>query len=103
MVKASVIEPNDNELPAKPTQRTGEPEATRASQRSGMIEAEHRSPWALQSRISSPRLPYPQATITLQKKSWRSSSIRAKGILRNVIRAISFSPPKAGIRRHRSV
>src|ERR1700747_259183 len=78
MVKASLIEQNDNELPAKPTQRTGEPEATRASQRSGMIEAEHRSPRALQSRISSPRLPYPQATITLQKKSWRSSSIRGE-------------------------
>src|ERR1700736_4665353 len=25
--RLSVIEPNDNELPAKPTQRTGEPEA----------------------------------------------------------------------------
>jgi hypothetical protein len=49
------------------------------------------------------KLPYPQATITLQKKSWRSSNIRPKINPRNVIRAISFSSPKAGIGRHRSV
>src|ERR1700746_1972632 len=48
--------------------------------------------------------PYPQATVTLQKKYWRRSRIREKiSRPKTVIRAISFSPPKAGICRHRSV